>query len=154
MEVRKLHSREVKYKKRQSHRAGAIGGHKGIKIQISLGGPLGRCGPQKSRTLFIIRTQGSFQRPPTGIHPCNNDTESLRILLIVKSNGLFGTHRCPRDFYASGSIDTYRGPAPKNAIKSQLNLPVRLLVKNLRRSPGARSSSIVFQLKVLSTLSL
>ena len=30
--------------------------------------------------------------PPTGIHACNNDTESIRILLILKSDGVFGTH--------------------------------------------------------------
>ena len=30
-----------------------------------------------------------------GIHACNNDTESRRILLILKSDGVFGTHKLP-----------------------------------------------------------
>ena len=60
-----------------------------------------------SKIAYAVRNKNSgiLSRPPTGIHPCNNDTESLRILLILKSDGLFGTHsrRNPATFWdASG----------------------------------------------------
>ena len=62
------------------------------------------CGPQKSRTLLQPKTQGSFRCPPTGIHPCNNALRSPRILLILKSDGVFGTH--------SSIVMQVRGEAP------------------------------------------
>jgi hypothetical protein len=40
------------------------------------------CGPQKSRTLFQPKPQGSVRCPPTGIHPCNNALRNSRTPLI------------------------------------------------------------------------
>jgi hypothetical protein len=50
------------------------------------------CGPQKSRTLFQPKLKDPFGvLRPEFIHVTM--TEAPRILLILKSDGVFGTHR-------------------------------------------------------------
>ena len=45
------------------------------------------------RTLFRPRSHGPLRCSPTGIQPCNNVTQAHRILLSLKSNGVFADHR-------------------------------------------------------------
>jgi hypothetical protein len=52
---------------------------------------------------------------------------------------------------ASGWMETYMGPAPRVPTRNQVKRPARLMVRNLRCSPGATSRSSVFQFQVLST---
>jgi glucan phosphoethanolaminetransferase (alkaline phosphatase superfamily) len=48
------------------------------------------------RTRSSRETQEPFRSVPTRIHPCNNVPESPRILLILRSDGVFGNHRSYR----------------------------------------------------------
>src|SRR5260221_3023396 len=48
-------------------------------------------------------------------------------------------------------METYMGPAPRVPTRNQVKRPARVMVRNLRCSPGATSRSRVFQFQVLST---
>ena len=48
------------------------------------------CGPQKTRTLFQPKAQGSLRCPATRFYPCNKCYRAPGILLILKSDGVSG----------------------------------------------------------------
>ena len=81
--------------------------------------PLGRRKVNPWLRLDLVLRQNSVSAPSTGIHPCNNPTQPVGILLILKSAGILarvrGTLRNHGRNYNSPATESEYGPQGSGA---------------------------------------